>query len=50
MNNEYDGIDKFNEAQLIFANKILSRKNGSNSNKNEKEMFGENTGSAIFMV
>lgn len=49
MNNEYDGIDKFTEAQTIFNNKILGRRNNPATN-NEREMMGENTATAIFMV
>jgi PAS domain S-box-containing protein len=50
MNNEYDGIDKFTEAQTIFSNKILGKKNNGSSSMNERDMFGENSGAAIFMV
>jgi hypothetical protein len=52
MNNEYDGMNQFTEAQTIYRNKILVRRNNAKSSMtlNERELLGENSASAILML
>lgn len=50
MNNEFEGLDKFGEAQQNYSNKILARKNNASSTTNEIDLFGENSAAAIFLV